>query len=99
MTTIEEYFQVRKEGGKRGHKGGSKRFTNPQQLEADRLKEEKAKAWRRQRGEESSSEEEEEEANDASNESGSSDDDGVSFQKDNVSFIAQITLAAMEGGN
>ena len=68
-----------------------------QQLEADRLKEEKAKAWRRQRGEESSSEEEEEEANDASNESGSSDDDdGVSFQKDSVSLIAQITL---EGGH
>jgi len=69
-------------GGKRGHKGGTKRFTNPQQLAADREKEEKAKAWRRQRGEESSSsEEEEEEANDASDESGPSDDDGVSFQK------------------
>lgn len=70
-------------GGKRGHKGGTKRFTNPQALEAAREKEEKAKAWRRQRGEESSSEEEEE-ANDASVESGSSDDGGVSFGKEKV---------------
>ena len=70
-------------GGKRGHKGGSKRFTNPQQLAADKEKEEKAKAWRRQRGEESSSEEEEE-ANDASDESGSSDDGGVAFAKEKV---------------
>ena len=72
-------------GGKRGHKGGSKRFTNPQQLEADRVKAEKEKAWRRQRGEESSSEEEKEEDNDASDESGSSDDAGVSFKKEKVS--------------
>merc|ERR1719166_861329 len=60
-------------GGKRGHKGGSKRFTNPQALEAAREKEEKEKAWRRQRGEESSSEEEE--GNEASDESGSSEDE------------------------
>lgn len=86
-------------GGKRGHKGGNKRFTNPQQLEADKLKEEKAKAWRRQRGEESSSEEEEEEANDASNESGSSDDDGVSFKKEKAPTKKKSTEGAAGGGS
>ena len=76
------FFKI---GGKRGHKGGSKRFTNPQALEAAREKEEKEKAWRRQRGEESSSEEEE--GNDASDESGSSDDGGVAFAKEKVNHL------------
>ena len=38
-------------GGKRGHKGGRKQFTDPQALERDRLKEQKEKEWRRRRGE------------------------------------------------
>ena len=38
-------------GGKRGHKGGRRSFTNPGALEAAKEKEEKEKAWRRQRGE------------------------------------------------
>ena len=39
-------------GGKRGHKGGRKQFSNPQALEASKLKEQKEKEWRRARGEE-----------------------------------------------
>jgi len=80
-------------GGKRGHKGGTKRFTNPQALAAAKEKEEKEKAWRRARGEESSSEEEEE-ANDASDESGSSDDDGVAFQKEKVQTKKKADVGA-----
>ena len=38
-------------GGKRGHKGGRKQFSNPQALEAAKAKEEKEKEWRRARGE------------------------------------------------
>lgn len=86
-------------GGKRGHKGGSKRFTNPQQLEADRVKAEKEKAWRRQRGEESSSEEEKEEDNDASDESGSSDDAGVSFKKEKAPTKKKSTEGAAGGAS
>ena len=39
-------------GGKRGHKGGRKQFSNPQALEAAKAKEQKEKEWRRARGEE-----------------------------------------------
>merc|ERR1711988_1804219 len=38
-------------GGKRGHKGGRKQFSNPQALEAANAKAAKEKEWRRQRGE------------------------------------------------
>merc|ERR1712203_1017265 len=38
-------------GGKRGHKGGRKQFSNPQALEAAKAKEAKEKEWRRARGE------------------------------------------------
>merc|ERR1711874_400703 len=48
-------------GGKRGHKGGRKQFSNPQALEAAKAKEAKEKEWRRQRGEEVSDTESEEE--------------------------------------
>merc|ERR1712008_375078 len=48
-------------GGKRGHKGGRKQFSNPQALEASKLKEQKEKEWRRARGEEISDTESEEE--------------------------------------
>jgi len=44
-------------GGKRGHKGGRKLYTNPQALEEERKKEEREKAWRKARGEESEEEE------------------------------------------
>ncbi|RWS07328.1 28 kDa heat- and acid-stable phosphoprotein-like protein [Dinothrombium tinctorium] len=48
-------------GKGRNHKGGRKMFTNFEEMEANREKEEKAKAWRERRGEvEESSEEEEE---------------------------------------
>ncbi len=46
-------------GGKRGHKGGRKQFTNPEQLKADIAKEKKEKEWRKQHGEEEDSSEEE----------------------------------------
>eukprot|EP00096_Caligus_rogercresseyi_P003896 TRINITY_DN1773_c0_g1_i1.p1 TRINITY_DN1773_c0_g1~~TRINITY_DN1773_c0_g1_i1.p1 ORF type:complete len:196 (-),score=94.24 TRINITY_DN1773_c0_g1_i1:363-950(-) len=54
-------------GGKRGHKGGRRQFTNPQALEQQQIKLEKEKAWRKQRGEENSDDEEEEKDSDASN--------------------------------
>merc|ERR1712203_1247619 len=56
-------------GGKRGHKGGRKQFSNPQALEAAKAKEQKEKEWRRARGEEISDTESDEE------------DDGVAFKK------------------
>ena len=66
-------------GGKRGHKGGHRRFTDPQAIEQQRLKEEKEKEWRRQRGEESSEDEEEKESGSDSESDG--DDGGVAFSK------------------
>ena len=38
-------------GGKRGHKGRGKSFTNPEALERQRVKDEKEREWRKQRGE------------------------------------------------
>jgi len=72
-------------GGKRNFKGRGKSFTNPEALERDRLKAEKEKAWRRQRGMESSSEEDDSDAEDSGsgNEaSGSGSDDGITFSND-----------------
>ena len=66
-------------GGKRGHKGGHRRFTDPQAIEQQRLKEEKEKEWRRQRGEESSEDEDEKESGSDSDSDG--DDGGVAFSK------------------
>ena len=65
-------------GGKRGHKGGRRHFTDPQAIEQQRLKEEKEKAWRKQRGEESS-EDEDEESGSGSESDG--DDGGVAFSR------------------
>nr|ACO12574.1 28 kDa heat- and acid-stable phosphoprotein [Lepeophtheirus salmonis] len=52
-------------GGKRGHKGGRRQFTNPQALEQQQLKLQKEKAWRKQRGEEDSDDESEDDAEDS----------------------------------
>ena len=48
------------EGGKRGHKGGRKQFTDPQALQRQREKEEKEKEWRRKRGEDVDDDDEDE---------------------------------------
>merc|ERR1712037_1050433 len=65
-------------GGKRGHKGGRKQFSNPQALEAAKAKEQKEKEWRRARGEEISDTESEE---DDEKKSSDEEDDGVAFSK------------------
>ena len=59
-----KYFHIFFSGGKRGHKGGRRSFTNPGALEAAKEKEEKEKAWRRQRGEIIESDEEDSDAED-----------------------------------
>jgi len=72
-------------GGKRNFKGRGKSFTNPEALERDRLKQEKEKAWRRQRGEESesSSEDSDSDGDSSGNDaSGSGSDDGITFSND-----------------
>ena len=69
-------------GGKRGHKGGRRSFTDPTALREAKLKEEKEKEWRRQRGDlESESEEEEKDDEEKSDEESGSDDGGVAFDK------------------
>jgi len=67
-------------GGKRGHKGGRRHFTDPQALKNAKDKEEKEKEWRRARGEivESTDEEGSDEENDKSSDE---DDDGIGFSK------------------
>jgi len=47
-------------GNKRGHKGGTRRFTNPAEIAARKEKEEREKEWRRRRGEVIESDEEDE---------------------------------------
>jgi len=73
-------------GGKRNFKGRGKSFTNPEALERDRIKQEKEKAWRRQRGIETDSSEEDsdEEGDSSGNEASGSDgsDDGITFAKE-----------------
>ena len=68
-------------GGKRGHKGGRRSFTDPRALEAQEAKAAKEKEWRKQRGELSSSEESDEEGEDKSSKSEDSGDD-VAFKRD-----------------
>ena len=51
-------------GGKRGHKGGRKQFTNPEELKQQQAKVEKEKEWRRQRGEDTDEDEDEEDSDD-----------------------------------
>ena len=69
-------------GGKRGHKGGRKQFSNPQALEAANAKAAKEKEWRRQRGEDVSDTESEDE-NDEKKDSSSDDEaGGVAFKKE-----------------
>merc|ERR1711881_805044 len=68
-------------GGKRGHKGGRRSFTNPGALEAAKEKEEKEKAWRRQRGEIIESDED----SDAEDKKSSGDEDGVAFKQQSSS--------------
>lgn len=72
-------------GGKRGHKGGRRHFTDPRALEEAQAKEAKEKEWRKQRGELSESESGEEDEDDkksagsdesSSEESSSGDEDG-----------------------
>jgi len=48
-------------GNKRGHKGGTRRFTNPAEIAARKEKEDREKEWRRSRGEVIESDEEDEE--------------------------------------
>jgi len=68
-------------GGKRGHKGGRKQFSNPQALEAAKLKESKEKEWRKARGEEVSDTESEEDDDKNKDSSSDEEDDGVAFKK------------------
>lgn len=64
-------------GGKRGHKGGRRHFTDPRALEEAQAKEAKEKEWRKQRGElsESESGEEDEEKKSESEEEESSEEE------------------------
>merc|ERR1712203_1249766 len=59
LKTLYKFIKMPR-GGKRGHKGGRKQFSNPQALEAAKAKEQKEKEWRRARGEEISDTESEE---------------------------------------
>ena len=69
-------------GGKRGHKGGRKQFSNPQALEAAKAKEAKEKEWRRQRGEDVSDSESEGDEKDENESSSDEDAGGVAFKKE-----------------
>merc|ERR1711997_801796 len=69
-------------GGKRGHKGGRKQFSNPQALEAANAKAAKEKEWRRQRGEEVSDTESEDENDEKKDNSSDEDTGGVAFKKE-----------------
>ena len=60
-------------GGKRGHKGGRKQFTDPQALQRQKDKEEKEKEWRRKRGEDVDDSDEE----DSGSEESSGDEAGA----------------------
>jgi len=75
-------------GGKRSHKGRNKSFTNPEALERQRIKDEKEREWRKQRGEiDSESSEDDSEDGSGSDSSGSGNDasgseDGIAFAKE-----------------
>uniref|UniRef100_A0A1B6D866 Casein kinase substrate phosphoprotein PP28 domain-containing protein n=1 Tax=Clastoptera arizonana TaxID=38151 RepID=A0A1B6D866_9HEMI len=66
------------------HKGKGRRFTNPEELEEQRKREEKERQWRAERGEETSSEEEDEgdKKKDKSGSSSSSESDSESSEDD-----------------
>lgn len=61
-------------GKGKGHKGGRRQFTNPDELNRIREKEEKEKAWRRKKGEIEESSDEDEEDSEESQENTSNDD-------------------------
>ena len=73
-------------GGKRGHKGRGKSFTNPEALERQRVKDEKEREWRKQRGEiDSDSSDSESEGSGSESGSGhdaSGSEDGIAFAKE-----------------
>lgn len=68
--------------GKVNHKGRSRKFTSPEELEEERRREEQKRKYREQRGESTSSEEEDagdkKSSDGSSDEESSSDDDAVS---------------------
>ena len=73
-------------GGKRSHKGRGKSFTNPEALERQRVKDEKEREWRKQRGEIDSESSEDDSEDGSGSESGSGNDasgseDGIAFSK------------------
>ncbi|KAK7576155.1 hypothetical protein V9T40_012441 [Parthenolecanium corni] len=74
---------------KPNHKGRNRRFTNPEELEQERLREEKAKSWRAKNRDLPPSESEEESEEEESDDSDSdSDDDGKSKAKGVEALIA-----------
>jgi len=71
-------------GGKRGHKGRGKSFTNPEALERQRVKDEKEREWRKQRGEidSDSSDSESDGSESGSGHDASGSEDGIAFAKE-----------------
>jgi len=75
-------------GGKRGHKGRGKSYTNPEALERQRVKDEKEREWRKARGEVvTDTSEDEDSSGSGSDSSGSGNDasgseDGIAFSKE-----------------
>merc|ERR1712018_161480 len=76
------YYINMPRGGKRGHKGGRKQFSNPQALEAAKAKEAKEKEWRRQRGEVITDSEDEEDDDDKKDSDSDNEAGGVAFKKE-----------------
>eukprot|EP00088_Acartia_fossae_P060210 TRINITY_DN72041_c0_g1_i1.p1 TRINITY_DN72041_c0_g1~~TRINITY_DN72041_c0_g1_i1.p1 ORF type:complete len:198 (+),score=66.71 TRINITY_DN72041_c0_g1_i1:46-639(+) len=68
-------------GRSRGHKGGRKQFSNPDQIKEDMAKEAEKKRWREAHPDSSSEESEDEEPKGAAGGKKKDDDDGVSFQE------------------
>lgn len=91
-------------GGKRSHKGRNKSFTNPEALERQRIKDEKEREWRKQRGEidsESSDDDSEDKSgSDSSGNDASGSEDGIAFAKDDEGAAggAKPKKAAAEKG-
>merc|ERR1712018_543663 len=76
------YYINMPRGGKRGHKGGRKQFSNPQALEAAKAKEAKEKEWRRQRGEVITDSEDEEDDDDKKDSDSDNEAGGVAFKSE-----------------
>uniref|UniRef100_A0A8D8U4Y0 28 kDa heat- and acid-stable phosphoprotein n=1 Tax=Cacopsylla melanoneura TaxID=428564 RepID=A0A8D8U4Y0_9HEMI len=72
------------------HKGRNRKFTNPEELENQRQREAKEKAWRKTRGDEESSEEEEEEGSDASEETSSEEDSDAEAKAKGVEKLIEV---------